>query len=486
MARSNLQLRDGMVAHLRQHHSDICRHWFDDIEVLELAGGTLKLLVREPVQLKYLQRCCVDSFTEAGQAVTGRLLAVRFVGEVDAAIGPGGSAPTPAPARAEADAGHLSDQRHPTLPAATSAKAPAENGNGRTWTVPHFASYEDMLLSPDYSFDNFVVGPGNRLAHAAAVAVGQKPGRAYNPFFIHSGVGLGKTHLLQAICQSAMRIDPHVRIYYTSCNSFMNQFMEAVQAGQMTEFRHRFRDMDMLLIDDIHDLSSRDRTQEEFFHTFNALYQAGKQIVLSSDAAPNKIPDLEERLSSRFNSGLVARIEKPCFETRVAILKNKAAIRGITLPEEVATYIASKIDTNIRELEGAITSVQGLAMVNNVPIDLELSRQAIGDVEIAATGAHPTIQDIINVVTGYYDVKLNDLLSKRRHKSVALPRQICMWLARKHTRYSLEEIGGYFGGRDHTTVMHAIKAVTLRGEADPAFASDVGKLEEQLAAKPSA
>jgi chromosomal replication initiator protein len=444
------------------------------------------------VQLKYLQRCCVDSFTEAAQAVTGRLLAVRFVGDGD-----GAAPPMPAPN------GHATDRPPGVWPAAGAAGAPrdsaalaidpeiaasgaavAEAAKGRPWRESHFASYEDMLLSPDYSFDNFVIGPGNRLAHAAAVAVGQKPGRAYNPFFIHSGVGLGKTHLLQAICQSAMRVDPHIRIYYTSCNSFMNQFMEAVQAGQMIEFRHRFRDVDMLLIDDIHDLSSRDRTQEEFFHTFNSLYQAGKQIVLSSDAAPNKIPDLEERLSSRFNSGLVARIDKPCFETRVAILKNKASIRGVTLPEEVATYIASKIDTNIRELEGAITSVQGLAMVNSVPIDLDLARQAVGDVETAATGAHPTIQDIINIVTGYYDVKLTDLLSKRRQKSVALPRQICMWLARRHTRYSLEEIGGYFGGRDHTTVMHAIKAVALRSEADPTFAGDVGKLEEQLAARP--
>jgi chromosomal replication initiator protein len=448
-----------MVAHLRRHHADICRHWFDDLEIVDDARGTLKLLVREPVQLRYLQRSCAQVFSEAAQAVTGRLLAVRFVGEADDDRDE--AARRPGPARA------------------TNGAANHEQP-GRSAALPVADHYDDMLLSPDYSFDNFVVGPGNRLAHAAAIAVSQNLSKAYNPFFIHSGVGLGKTHLLQAICQAVMRRLPATRIYYVSCNGFMTQFMDAVQAGQMSDFRHRFRNIDLLLIDDIHDLSSRDRTQEEFFHTFNTLYQAGKQIVLSSDAAPNEIPDLEERLSSRFNSGLVARIEKPCFETRVAILKNKAAIRQISLPDDVASYVASKVDSNIRELEGAITSLQGLAMVHDRPIDLELARQAIGENGTGARTAHPTIQEIIEAVTGYYDVKLTDLLSKRRHKSIALPRQVCMWLARKNTRYSLEEIGGYFGGRDHTTVMHAIKTIDERCGLDQALAGDVAKLTESL------
>jgi chromosomal replication initiator protein len=193
-----------------------------------------------------------------------------------------------------------------------------------------------MLLSPDYTFESFVVGPDNRLAHAAASAVAQQPGRAYNPFFVHGSVGLGKTHLLQAICQQSMRNNPDMRIYYTSCNAFMNQFLEAVQDGDMGSFRHRFRNYDLLVVDDIHDLSKRDTSQEEFFHTFNTLYQGGRQVVLSSDAPPNEIPDLEERLTSRFGCGLVANIERPCYETRVSIVKSKAAVRSLELPDDLA------------------------------------------------------------------------------------------------------------------------------------------------------
>jgi chromosomal replication initiator protein len=429
----------------------MCRHWFDDIEPLEIADGTLKLLVRELVQLRYLRRCCIEQFQEAAQAVTGRLLAVRFVGEGELAE------EQPAPDR-------------PT----------GANGDFSASMLD-----DEMLLSPDYSFETFIVGPDNRLAHAAAIAVARKPGRAYNPFFIHAGVGLGKTHLLQAICQTAMRDNPSMRIYYTSCNDFMTQFLDAVQAGQMVSFRHRFRGVDMLVIDDIHDLSRRDRTQEEFFHTFNCLYQAGKQIVLSSDAAPNEIPDLEERLTSRFNCGLVARIDRPCYETRVEIIKSKATMRSIRLPEDVASYVAAKIDSNIRELEGAITKIQSLSLVNNAPISLDLAKQAIGEQKSTAGSQHPTIQQIIDTITRYYDVKLTDLLSKRRHKSIALPRQVGMWLARQHTRYSLEEIGGYFGGRDHTTVMHAIRAVNSRRADDASLDHDVTRLEQQLLTQPA-
>lgn len=444
MGRVKPELKDAVLAHLRQHHPSMCRHWFDDIEPVEIAGGVLKLLVREPVQLRYLQKCCAEQFSEAASEVTGHLLAVRFVGE----------------GKADGD---------------SSGSRAGAAGGGFELLDPA----DDMLLSPDYSFDNFVVGPGNRLAHAASKAVAQKPGRAYNPFFIHGGVGLGKTHLLQAICQLAMRNNPSLRIYYISCNGFMTHFVECVQQGRMSDFRHRFRNVDLLVIDDIHDLSRRDQTQEEFFHTFNALYQAGKQIVLSSDAAPHEIPDLEERLTSRFNCGLVARIDKPCFETRVAILKSKSALRSMELPDDVASYIASRIDTNIRELEGAVTKIQGIARLMHTPLSLDLAKQAIGET-VTSNGHVPTIQNIIDVVTGYYDIKLSDLLSKRRHKSIAMPRQVGMWLARKYTRYSLEEIGGYFGGRDHTTVMHAIKAISLRQESDPGLKNDVSRLEQQL------
>lgn len=452
MGRPDPQLKEGMLAFLRRHHSCICRHWFEQVDPVEMTGGTLKLLVHEDVQLKYLRRCCTEQFQEAVQGITGRLLAIRFINaeeyEEERKSGRGFSGSFEHGVQLGGNAGDLAD--------------------------------DDMLLSPDFSFENFIVGPDNRLAHAAAIAVGENPGEAYNPFFVHAGVGLGKTHLLQAICQTAMKNNPARKIYYISCEGFTTQFLEAVQAGQMSAFRNRFRNIDVLVIDDIHDLSKRDRTQEEFFHTFNALYQAGRQIILSSDAPPNEIPELEERLTSRFNCGLVARIDRPGFETRVEIIKSKATIRGIDIPDDVASYIGAKIDTNIRELEGAITKLQSLSLLNDCPICLELAKQAIGHTSGSTGSQYPSIQQIIDAITRFYDVKLTDLLSKRRHKSIALPRQVGMWLARKHTRYSLEEIGGYFGGRDHTTVMHAIKAVNMKREGDQMIDQDVTRLEEQL------
>ena len=311
-------------------------------------------------------------------------------------------------------------------------------------------------------------------------AVAKSPARAYNPFFVHGGVGLGKTHLLQAICQSAMQSDPDMRIFYTSCNSFMNQFHEAVQDGEMNSFRNRFRNYDLLVIDDIHDLSNRGPSQEEFFHTFNTLYQAGRQIVISSDAPPNEIPDLEERLTSRFSCGLVANIERPCYETRVAIVRSKARMRSLDLPEDVAGYIAARFDTNIREIEGAITKIQTMAMLDNQTINLTLAKQAVGNRIQGDATTKMTIQDILDTVSGYYGLKLTELLSKRRHKSVALPRQIGMYLARKHTRFSLGEIGGYFGGRDHTTVMHAVKTINGKRTDDTRLDQDIFHIESVL------
>jgi chromosomal replication initiator protein len=345
---------------------------------------------------------------------------------------------------------------------------------------------EQIALSPDYVFENFVVGPTNRLCHAAAHAVAAKPGRVYNPFFVHGGVGLGKTHLLQAVCQLMLQRDPTARIVYISCDTFRNLFHESIHQGRMQEFRHRFRHADMLVVDDIHFLSKHEQTQEEFFHTFNALYQSGRQIVLSSDAAPSAIPVLEDRLVSRFNCGLVAQLEPPQYETRVAILKAKAAFHGLDFPDDVAAYVAGRVDTNIRELQGALTDVRAEAMMNNAPITLDLAKHALmknRSGSAANASGQPTVQQIIDAVTVYYDIKLSDLMGKRRHKSIALPRQICMWLARKYTRFSLEEIGGYFGGRDHTTVMHAVRTVASKSKADQVVGMDVGRIEQMLVNK---
>jgi len=443
--------RESLVDYLRKNHADICRHWFDDIEPSEIRDGVLRLVVREPVQLRYLQRCCGTHFTEAAQNVTGRLLVVRFVSPEDDA------------------------KYDPRAPVAPAISTPSDEGAERPAWLD-----EQMLLSPDYTFGSFVIGPGNRLAHAAAQAVAQKPGRAYNPYFIHGGVGLGKTHLLHAICQELLRTQPNLRLCYISCNAFMDLFHEAVRAGRMNDFRNRFRTADVLVIDDIHFLSKHEQTQEEFFHTFNALYQLGKQIILSSDAAPTEIPDLEERLTSRFAAGLVARIERPCFETRISIIKSKAELHGVVLPDDVPSYIAAKIDTNIRELEGALTRVRGYAMAAGQPITLELAKQALDGESSSRSGNAPSLQSIIESVTRFYDVKLTELLSKRRHKSIAMPRQVCMYLARKHTRFSLEEIGGYFGGRDHTTVMHAVRTIEQKVGADSKLQAEVNRIEQDL------
>jgi len=381
--------------------------------------------------LNFCQSQCQQPFTAAAQSVTGRLVAVSF------------------------HCNHLT--------------------RGGVFNEGE----QPLPLNPDYQFENFVTGPCNRLPHAAAVAVAEQPGQAYNPLFIHGGVGLGKTHLLQAVCQKLLARCNDSRILYLSCDSFINQFILAVENGDMHQFRHRYRHVDMLVIDDIHFLAGRDRTQEEFFHTFNTLYQQHKQIILSADCPPSEIPELEERLVSRFNWGLVARIEKPCYETRVAILQKKARLRGLQLPEEVLCYIAAKVENNTRELEGAITKIQGMGMLQAGRIDLELAKAALGD-SITAEQKRITIQQIFDVVTKYYNVRLSDLQSKKRHKSIAFPRQVCMFLARRHTRYSLEEIGGYFGGRDHTTVLHAVRTVDQDTKDDRTINDQITQLEAQL------
>jgi chromosomal replication initiator protein len=461
-------IKDKLLGHLRKAHPDICRQWFDYIDPIEVRDGTLVLMVPEEVQLKFLRRCCTDQFREAAQVATERLVSIEFVGPGDVSVAgsirPGGQTTA-------ASAGEEQST--------TTAESGTSTGSGRgTGPVRHAVGEEhELVLSPDYSFDTFIVGPDNRLPHAAAIAVSRMPGKAYNPLFLHGGVGLGKTHLLSAICRATIEARPETRIAYLSCEDFTTEFLRAVQEGRMHSFRHKFRNVDILMVDDIHDLARREQTQEEFFHTFNALFQHGRQIVLSSDAPPNEIPALEERLSSRFNCGLVARIDKPGYETRVEIVRSKARMRGIAMPQEVATYIAGRFDSNIRELEGAIIRVQGLAALDEVPITLNLARQALGDQEEAGQSQQPNVQQIIEAVARYYDLKLPDLLSRRKHKSIALPRQIGMFLARRHTRYSLEEIGGYFGGRDHTTVMHAVKQIESKQGGDEGLAEDVRRLE---------
>ena len=317
---------------------------------------------------------------------------------------------------------------------------------------------------PKYTFDNFVVGPCNRFAHAAAVGAAEAPGKAYNPFFLHGSVGLGKTHLLQSLCFALLERNPKTRILYLSCETFVNHFISALENGDLQKFRNKYRNVDVLVVDDIHVLANKERTQEEFFHTFNTLYQSGKQIVLSSDSPPKDIPTLQERLVSRFKWGLVTEIEPPCYETRMAILKRKSRERGREIPDDVARLLAERIDSNIRELEGAVTKLIGYAGLAGQPVSVELAREAMRDL-FAVRKGQPSMEDIIGLITEHFGIKLSELQSKKRTNAIAYPRQVAMYLARQITRHSLEEIGGFFGGRDHSTVIYAVEKVGARAES---------------------
>lgn len=337
----------------------------------------------------------------------------------------------------------------------------------------------DIALNPKYIFDNFVVGPSNQLAYAAALAVSESPSKSYNPLFIHGSVGLGKTHLLQACCHKLLNHNPYLKILYLSCEAFINQFIAAIEKGDTRHFRDKYRHIDILLIDDIHFIANKERTQEEFFHTFNALYNTGKQIILSSDSHPSEIPTLQDRLISRFKWGLVAKIEAPNFETRYSILKAKARAMGHEPPDDVLTFLAEVVDTNIRELEGAITKVIGFSVLTQSTLDIALARTAMKDV-IKKSDSYVTIDDIVRAVTKNFNVKLSELQSKKRHHSITLPRQICMYIAKRMTSLSLQEIGGYFGGRDHTTVLYASDKISKEMKNNPKISNIVNKIILQL------
>ena len=337
----------------------------------------------------------------------------------------------------------------------------------------------DIVLNDRHTFENFVVGPCNRFGHAAAMGAGESPGKTYNPFFLHGRVGVGKTHLLQAVCFAILERFPQSRILYLSCETFVNHFINALENGDLTEFRNKYRNVDVLVVDDIHLLANKERTQEEFFHTFNTLYNANKQIVLSSDSPPKDIPTLQERLVSRFKWGMVTEIEPPCYETRMAIVKRKSRERGCEIPDDVSQLIAEHVTKNVRELEGAVTRLLGYSSLTGRPITFALAREALQDVFQVRKGL-PSMNDIITTVTDRYGVKLSDLQSKRRTNSITYPRQVAMYLARQITKHSLEEIGGFFGGRDHSTVLHAVNKIGRLVAAQGATREEVDGLLEAL------
>jgi chromosomal replication initiator protein len=315
-------------------------------------------------------------------------------------------------------------------------------------------------LNPKYTFDTFIIGNSNRFAHAACLAVAESPAKAYNPLFMYGGVGLGKTHLMHAIGHYVLGQNSKLKVMYVSSEKFTNELINAIKDDKNEEFRYRYRNIDILLIDDIQFIAGKERTQEEFFHTFNALYEANKQIIISSDKPPKDITTLEERLRSRFEWGLIADLQAPDLETRIAILKKKAQLENLDIPNDVLVFIADKIASNIRELEGALNRVVAYTSLTEATISVELATEALKDILSANKNRVINSNLIQEVVARYFDIKFDELKSKKRNRDIAFPRQIAMYLCRELTEMSLPKIGDEFGGRDHSTVIHAIEKIS--------------------------
>ncbi|MEX2536391.1 MAG: chromosomal replication initiator protein DnaA [Trueperaceae bacterium] len=335
------------------------------------------------------------------------------------------------------------------------------------------------FLNPKYVFNNFVVGPNNNLAHAAALAVTEAPGRAYNPLFLYGQAGLGKTHLMHAVGHSVAERFSSLQVEYVTTETFTNDLISAIREDRMTSFRDRYRSIDLLLVDDVQFIAGKERTQEEFFHTFNALYESGKQIILSSDRPPKDIPTLENRLRSRFEWGLITDIQPPELETRIAILNMNAEYRGVQLPNEVIDFIARQVTSNIRELEGALVRVIVYASMNNSPLDRQTAAQALSDVFTPGDIA-VTMDDILRATARQFEIETTDIKSKGRRQELVAPRQVAMYLIREMTSHSYPEIGQFFSGRDHSTVMYAVQKVTSKIDGNSELSARIRAIRDEL------
>ena len=443
MLQNDKALWQTIIQEVIANGGNLIRPWFTQLVPISLENFLLEIEVPGYEEKRYCETHAKELFTQAAQTATGMLVGVCFL--------------------------------------TTAQREESGEFSGLNEIIDQTMSGPSLgLFNTEYTFEYFVTGRCNRLAHAASCAVSESPGRTYNPLFLHGASGLGKTHLLQAVCHTVLKANPDVTITYITCEEFVNNYIEAVANGTLAEFRDQYRQTDILAIDDIQFLTHHEACQEEFFHTFNTLYQSQKQIILTSDRCPNDTP-LEERLISRFNWGMVTHIDRPCYETRVAILRKKAAQREMNLPDDAICYIAGLIDSNTRELEGAIAKVAMLAQVTGRRITPQPVEEALGSAP-QATSREVTIDDILNVVTDRFGVRTLDLQGKKRTRSIAWPRQICMYLARTLTNHSLEEIGGYFGGRDHTTVMHAVKTVEAQKTQEPQFQATLEKMTQDISA----
>jgi len=423
---------------------ELFTRWFAPIRPVELNHDVLVLGVANEFYQIWLQDNFLPLIREAVNQVSRQPLQVRF------AIAQGLKAP------AEVPKSSATERREATKPVL------------------------DVKLNARYTFDSFVVGPNNNFAHAAALAVAQSPAKAYNPLFIYGGVGLGKTHLMQAIGHAAAVNGKVHKVCYITCEQFTNDFIQAIQNSSMTKFRKKYRQADVLLIDDIQFLAGKERMQDEFFHTFNTLFDAHKQIVLSSDRPAAEIANLENRLVSRFEWGLVTELQPPALETRIAILKKKAALIDVKLSDQVIEFIAEKIRTNIRRLEGALVRVASYASLTGKEVNRDALESLLRDALHEEARRTITIESIQKKVAEHFDIRIADMTSRRRPQNVAFPRQVAMYISRVLTDRSLSDIGESFGGRDHGTVMHACKLIEKRSAKDQGLRQVVSYLEQSL------
>jgi len=347
--------------------------------------------------------------------------------------------------------------------------------------APALPPIQETFLNPRYTFDSFVIGHSNRFAQAASQAVSKDPGKAYNPLFLYGGVGLGKTHLMHAIGNHMLKVNPQARVVYTTSEKFINEFIDSLRYEKMPQFRQRYRNLDCLLIDDIQFFVNKESSQEEFFYTFNSLYDSRKQIIICSDRPPKEIPTLQERLITRFEWGVIADVQAPELETRIAILRKKAEAENLFVPDDVILFIATHVRSNIRELEGSLIRVVAHASLTGVPLTMDSATQVLRDVMAKEEAAAPvSVEKIQETVARHYHMDVHDMKSKRRTDAIAFPRQIAMYLTRTLTDQSTTQIGDAFGGKDHTTVMHACQKIKQRLETDPFFTALVNKIMQDV------
>ncbi|MDE3102119.1 MAG: chromosomal replication initiator protein DnaA [Chloroflexota bacterium] len=428
--------------------------WFKETSVLSEEDDVYCVGVPNAFAREWLEKKYRPQVREALRHIVGRTVDVRFV----------------------------TTSGTPGSPRAPGSSAPPDGVETRPAVAPPDRRELPVtaVLNPRYAFSTFVVGSNNRLAHAAALSVAERPGHSYNPLFIYGGSGLGKTHLMHAIGNAVMSRHPRKRVGYATSEKFTNEFINAIRAQKTEDFRERYRRIDVLLIDDIQFIAGKESTQDEFFHTFNAIHEEGKQIVLSSDRPPKAIASLEERLRSRFEWGLIADISPPDLETRIAILRAKAEAQNVAVPPPVIDYLAQRIVSNIRELEGALTRVVAYATLNAVPVTTDLAQQMLQNILQTPRRQNLSPEKIVEVVARYYQVPVDQLRGKARDKQIVLPRQVAMYLMREETEAPLLRIGAALGGRDHSTVLHGCEKIEREMSESDDFRREVGALREML------